>query len=324
MYGALAALVMLSLWLPVTRRLAVLCSACILGAVAWFVILQAFVLHAFCVYCMIDHTLGALAAIAALVGCAREERRIPWVYVMVGLVLTGLFVTAQALQPHTPYRLNLPTGNDFDLQRRGGRYVGLQDGTFQLRLEDEPLIGDPDAERALVLMVDYACLHCRRLHHLASEMQAQDPSGVVVAVLPTPIHTGCNTNITNTPDGFEESCELAQYALAVFFAAPELWQEFDEWMFEGERIRKKEEAFERAQVVIGPNALKHTLAGEDVKEMLARNVSAWGAIPVQHEGERRVPVAWTPGQTPIVGPVDEASALEVFLQGPPPGAPADR
>lgn len=323
MYGAVAILALLSLWLPIARRLLVLCSACILGAVAWFVVLQAFVLHAFCVYCMIDHSFGALAAVAALVGCVREEGRMPWHYAVAGLVLTGLMVTAQALQPHTPYRLELPTGNDFDFRRHDGRYVGLQDGVFQLRIEDEPMIGDPEAERSLVLMVDYACLHCRRLHRIAGELQDQHPDRLVVTVLPTPISTGCNTNITNTPEGFEESCELAQCSLAVFFAAPELWVDFDEWMFDGERIRKKEAAFERARTLIGQTALERGMAGEEVKEMIARNVSAWGAIPVQHEGERRVPVAWTPGQSPIVGPVDEASALEAFLEGPPPGAPAD-
>lgn len=319
MYGALATLALLSAWLPSARRLAVACASCILASVAWFVILQAFILKAFCVYCMVDHTLGAVAAVATLAGCFREEGRFSWGYAIAGLMLTGLMVTAQALQPHTPYRLALPTGNDFDLFREDGRYVGLRDGAFQLRLEDEPLIGAPGAERALVLMVDYACPHCRRLHQLARQLQAAAPDRYVVAVLPTPIHPSCNPHMTEAPERFAESCELARCSLAVFFAEPDVWPDFDEWLFREERTRNKKEAFERAESLIGPNVLDRGMAGDRVKQMLDRNVSAWGAIPVQHEGERRVPVAWTPGQAPIVGPVEDDGALEAFLQGPRPG-----
>lgn len=325
MYIALATLICLSARIPAARRWVILCAACILAAVVWFIVLQAVVLRAFCVYCMVDHTLGALAAVAALVGCVREEGRMPWGPAAAGIALTGLMVTAQALQPHTPYRLNLPAGNDFDVPYPGGRYLGLRDGAFQLRLEEEPVLGDLQAERALVLMVDYACLHCRHLHHLTHELLDADPGRVVVSVLPTPIHPDCNPLITSLPDPrFEESCELARCSLAVFVAAPDQWPAFDAWMFASERNRSQEEAFEHARALVGPNALDQALAGDRVKAMLRRNVSAWGDIPVQHEGERRVPVAWTPGQAPIVGPVDAVAALETFLEGPAPGNGLDQ
>lgn len=67
------------------------CAVAILGAVAWFVAVQAFILRAFCPYCMTAHVLGAVASVWILVRApVFEPHDKPWkveklVYVQPGL-----------------------------------------------------------------------------------------------------------------------------------------------------------------------------------------------------------------------------------------------
>ena len=53
-----------------------------------------------------------------------------------------------------------------------------------------------------------------------------------------------------------------------------------------------------------------------MERLLQRNVEAFGAIPAAAPALRRLPVIWSPGRPPIVGPVESAEAFVDWLNRP--------
>lgn len=314
LYAALLILLMRARVRGTGRAALALLSGAILGGVAWFVVLQVAVLRTFCVYCMTDHALGAIAAGATLGWLMRTGHR-PAHGVALGALAAGAMAVLQVVQPTSVFRVDLPTGRDYDVVRDDARHVGLLDGTFAFRIPSEPVVGHADAAHLLFLMVDYACPHCRKLHELARELQATRPEHVALVILPTPIHPDCNPAMEQVPDRFAHSCELARLSLAVFGAAPDRWADYDRWLFDPETPRTPDEARAYAEAMLGTPVGAGLPAALDA--MLERNIALFGMIPAEHASERRVPVTWAPGRAPIVGPVDRADVLLDLLTASP-------
>lgn len=193
------------------KGILIVCGA-VFGSVLWFVSLQLFVIQAVCPFCMLDHGLGLIAALLAV--SALPER--PLSFLSGGVGLSVLFLVLQLMSPQTIHTLDLPVGKNFDLNQEGKRIIGLLQGEFQFRLSEEPSFGKPNAQRVVLIMVDYACPHCRRLHQAAEEVSEANDGELLVIVLPTPIHPSCNPAMRSAPDRFEHSCEIATFSLAVF------------------------------------------------------------------------------------------------------------
>jgi len=281
------------------------------GAVVWFVILQALVLHAFCPYCMVDHILGLAVAVLLLVNVWRVW---PGRWLLVGLGAAALMALGQVVQPRPLTRLDISSAGDFDRVLPGGRELGIQDGKLCLQVSKEPHFGPGQARTAVVLMFDYACPHCRRLHRFCRTLV--DRSGdLLVIALPTPLGSACNRFIPKTEERFRESCELARVSLAVYFSASARWPDFDQWLFDSESPRSANEARDQAASILGNN-LVAALRDERVARMLQRNVEAFGSVPATDPAARRLPVTWSPGRRPIVGPVESASAFVDWLNRP--------
>ena len=129
-------------------RLMPLLGGCIVGAALWFAWLQAGVLHAFCRYCTALHILGCVAAIIVLI-FARKSGFRPLIPFAAGLVAAALFAFVQ-------FR-TLPDAI-YDSGSTSDNLPAFTAG------EVPTLEGRSDAPEDLILLFDFQCNHCRRLH----------------------------------------------------------------------------------------------------------------------------------------------------------------
>ena len=204
--------------------LMLLLSGCIIGAALWFCYLQAFVLHAFCKYCTLLHLLGVALSIliirhSGLTLSVRHsgldpESRHPCLWLAVGLVAAALFAVLQAYtRPETIY----------DTGRTEAALPTFSDGEI-------PVLGAPDAAETLTLLFDFQCIHCRRLHKVLPELLAK-ADVYRIFLCPVPLSSACNPYIPNTGiDRFAGSCPLTRYALAVWYARPDAYEPYWDYL----------------------------------------------------------------------------------------------
>jgi uncharacterized membrane protein/protein-disulfide isomerase len=259
--GAYLAMLVASLFIgPVTpapdRRLAWGAMLVLVGAAAgsamWFIIVQKWVIGAFCPYCMATHIIGLL--LAALIiwrallqfdddstdvaltkrapgpdavraapvqdGFPPASRRVigPWPAIglpVVGLALAGIMVVCQVgLAPRAVYRAG-----------------ESQDSQVALDPHAVPLVGSPDARYVITLLFDYECPHCQKLHAMFDEAIRRYDGKLAFVLCPAPLNTQCNPYVPRDVDEFKDSCELAKIALAVWVARREAFPAFDRWLF---------------------------------------------------------------------------------------------
>jgi hypothetical protein len=130
-----------------------------------------------------------------------------------------------------------------------------------------------------------------------------------VILLPTPLNASCNPAIEETEERFQDSCELARLALAIWRAAPDKFSDFDQWLFQPELPRSRDEARAEAVRLIGEQKLTETLADPWVAERIRRDVIAY-----QESNARVLPILLSPGAKAIVGRTDDREGLFRLLE----------
>ena len=203
--------------------LMLLLSGCIIGAALWFCYLQAFVLHAFCKFCTLLHLLGVILSVLILTthsglssshsGLDPESpRRFRWL--AAGLVAAALFAVVQSFtRPEAIY----------DAGRTDASLPAFADGEI-------PVLGAPDAPEALTLLFDFQCIHCRRLHKVLPDLLAEADE-YRIFLCPVPLSSACNPYIPNAGiDRFAGSCPLTRCALAVWYACPEAYEAYWDYL----------------------------------------------------------------------------------------------
>jgi len=272
--GAYLAMLVASLFVgPATeapiRRLAWRAMLVLVGAAAgsavWFIIVQKWIIGAFCPYCMATHITGVLLAALVIwrspsqfddstdvgptnpVPRARAgavdavplkdvsptaPRRVAWV----GLALAGILAVCQA--SFAPPAIS-----------RGG---GSQNNLPVLDPHAVPLVGSPDAPYVVTLLFDYRCSHCQQLHFMLDEAIRRYDGKLAFTLCPTPLNTRCNPYVPRDVDEFKDSCELAKVGLAVWVARREAFPAFGLWMFSlesGDRWRPRSPDAAKAKAV---------------------------------------------------------------------------
>ena len=193
-------------------RLMPLLGGCIVGAALWFIWLQAGVLHSFCLYCTTLHLLGCILAVIVFVYARREGFHPSWPFV-VGLFAAALFAVIQAK--------TLPD-SVYDAGRTEASLPTFEEG-------EVPVVGD--GGETLTLLFDFQCTHCRRLHAQLSELLELADGQYRIALCPVPLSSACNPYIPSSGiDRFAGSCPLTRLALAVWYARPEAYAPFWDWL----------------------------------------------------------------------------------------------
>ena len=282
-------------------RLLSFAAAALVAAAVWFVGLQVFVLRAYCLWCLVEHALGlTLAALAAATlwraGPAVTPRGV-WPAALLGLSSVILLAAVQTLQPAGRSVVRVPQG----------AAVSLLEGQLQLT-GDDPRLGAADAPHNLYLFFDYCCPHCRRTHAYLLEALQQYPDQLSVICLPAPRDADCNPAIGETEARFQHACELAELALAVWWANPDAFAEFDRWLFSATQPRAPDEARRKASELAAAESLEAQLTRDAVRQRIARNVKAFNESRWEY-----LPVIMAPGMDTIVGRLESREALMKIL-----------
>lgn len=192
--------------------------------------------------------------------------------------------------------------------RHGPRNVNLLGGKLSLDPGDYPLLGSPEAAAVIVVLFDYTCPHCRRMHPMLLKALDRYGAGLAIVEFPIPLNTRCNSMIEQTDAHAEHACEYARLGLAVWKADAAKFPAFDAWMFEGEQPPSVEEAQKKAEQLVGVEALKEAAAHPDVEGRLAVGLKVFGFV-----GGGAIPKMLTANQV-IVGETDSAEQLYALLE----------
>ena len=184
----------------------------IVGAALWFCYLQLFVLHAFCKYCTLLHLLGILLAVLVLVAAPRQ-----FVWFVVGLLSAAVFAAVQVYTRPVVY----------DEGRTEAALPSFVDGEI-------PVLGSQEAPEELTLLFDFQCIHCRRLHRVLPDLLEKAGGQYRIRLCPVPLSSACNPYIPASGiDRFAGSCPLTRYALAVWYACPDAYAAYWDFLLGG-------------------------------------------------------------------------------------------
>ncbi|MBQ6175732.1 MAG: thioredoxin domain-containing protein [Bacteroidales bacterium] len=201
----------------------------ILGAAIWFCYLQLFVLHAFCKYCTLLHLLGILLAGWILfsgrslsLSKGRPERPFDRLrnrsWFAIGLLAAALFAFVQSR--------TLPAAA-YDTGRTEVALPAFTDGEI-------PVLGPSDAPDELTLLFDFQCNHCRRLHQILPDLLEKAGGQYRIRLCPVPLSSACNPYIPASGiDRFAGSCALTRNALAVWYARPDVYEAYWDYLLGG-------------------------------------------------------------------------------------------
>jgi len=241
------------------------------GSAIWFIILQMWVIGAFCPYCTATHITGLLLAALIMWQAPRQVEKsqirkfcrtpvtsgtpsnfkeagfcvLRWfrisyfgvrIWPVVGLALAGLLAVCQVgiTPPAVAY---------------GGE---SQPHVATIDPHTVPLVGSPDAPYVVKLLLDYTCPHCQQLHFMLDEAIRRYGGKLAFALCPTPLNSQCNPHVLRDVDEFKDACDLAKVGLAVWLAKREAFPAFDRWMFSldsGDRWQPRSVDAARAKAV---------------------------------------------------------------------------
>lgn len=229
------------------------------GAALWFVGLQAFKLHHWCLYCLAAH-----ACAVASCGLALWQREVPasrkLTSVLVGACLAMALPMAQKYLPRGSFYAldvvdDVETTQPLAIGSADGRVVEVLGGAARISVDASPRLGDADGKYVVVSLYDYACGHCRLLHKELLAAQREYEGELTIVMLPTPLSHRCNPHITEQQSTSPDACELAKLALMVSALAPGEFAAYDAWLFEPAQPRTAAEARAKAAELVGQDAL---------------------------------------------------------------------
>jgi uncharacterized membrane protein len=300
-----------------TVRQGLLCIAMVLGGAAvWFGILQAVVVRRFCLYCNLVHTCGLIFLALILVDLYRDKLSLPTLELRsstaVALIALLLLVGVQIFWPQKTYALVVPSdGQSIEstasrAETSPGRGVMLLNGQIGLNSCDWPLLGSGNAEQLIGLFIDYTCPTCRTVHANVVEVVRRHPSRLGVLILPVPQHPACNERIKKVVPGHGYACQYARLAIALWQVRPDLYQQFDDYLFAEAEIPPLGSAMRRAKELAGVDIDPHK-PDEAADQVIRRAIDLYLTMPV-----KKVPTLLLPSAS-LVGRIDSARELEAIL-----------
>ncbi len=126
---------------------------------------------------------------------------------------------------------------------------------------------------------------------------------LAVIVLPVPLNTNCNNQITRTGANFMESCELARLAVACWRVDPEQFQIFHHWMFEAVACPSYSTAKAKVDELVSREKIDAELKKESANKYISKHVQLYQLV-----GKGVVPKLLFPTTT-VEGEFTSANAL---------------
>jgi uncharacterized membrane protein len=289
------------------------------GSAVWFIIVQKWVIGAFCPYCTATHLSGLLLAALVIWQAPKQledsstdvalakpvpvrdvppaaPRPLAWA----GLALAAILAVCQVAFAPPP------------VSRAGESQNRLP--AFDPHAV--PLIGSPDAPSVVTLLFDYKCPHCQQLHLMLDEVIRRYNRKLAFVLCPTPLNTNCNPHIPQNVDEFKDACELGKVGLAVWLAKREAFPEFNRWMFmfeSGDRWHPRSLDATRAKAVelLGQAKFDAALADPWIERYLQDSIRIYGAT--SQSGNSAIPKLVL-GSRWVIPQPNDANDLVLILQ----------
>jgi len=265
------------------------------GSAIWFTAIQLLVLKKTCLYCMIAHGLGIVLSTMIFYYRPKGDRT-GSLAVMVLLALVMLVGSQLIYKP--------PAMQLFLLNTK-----------LMLDPTQFPIVGRPDADHVLVYLFDYTCPHCQELNGNLKLAMKRYGNQIALIKLPMPLDGKCNPQIKKTADRHLTACELATMALAVWRAAPDQFQAYDNFLFATGQTRPVDEARAEAVRLLGEEGLEKALTDPWIKEQIQRDFKVY-QLASEESKASTIPMIIGPDFV-IVGqpgsPEELFSKLEEFL-----------
>ena len=294
-------------------------GALVIIAALWFGFLQHSVLRHWCRFCLATHSAGVAASVCLLHRALRAcpdgrppeggASRSTALSLGLGTSLLAfvVLVAGQVLVKKRLYNVGA-----FSVQTgQSSRQFELFDGRFGLDPDDVPLVGSDTSPRFVVLLFDYTCSHCRRLHPLIRESVAHFKGQLAVIVLPAPLDSDCNPLIRQTLPPNLGACDYARLALAVWRARRSVFQEFDDWLIEADEQPSPDQARKKAESLVGKDALADALDSRWVKDQLKMDVQLYVASSTAMHNARLPQLIFA--DSVAYGTFEETQALEQLV-----------
>jgi hypothetical protein len=270
---------------PADRKLAwgamlVLAGAAI-GSAVWFVIIQRWIIGAFCPYCMATHGVGVV--LGAMVFWQASKQRLNRLRSVIGAALVGLSLAA--VLATTQWALKPPP-----FYRAGA----APDRTPLIDPRAVPLVGSPDAPSLVTLLFDYNCPHCQMIHGILDDVIRRYDGKIAFVLCPSPMNNRCNPYVSRDLAEFRESCELAKLALSIWVADRKAFTAFEQWWFSPEpdqrwRPRALQDARAKAIELVGESRLDAAAADPWIAGYMQSGIQLFGHTIHPAQGGSAVP-----------------------------------
>jgi uncharacterized membrane protein len=157
------------------------------------------------------------------------------------------------------------------------RLLPVLNGKENVDVYQHPRLGNPQAAYVIVEIYDYSCPHCRLLYPVLEEARKHFGDQFAIVLLPCPLNKDCNKYVKNPHYGAEDACHYARFALALWRVNPEAFEKFHAWMFaEPTKFPPSAQAAkERAEELIGAEALRNALADDAIGRQIEENGRMW-------------------------------------------------
>jgi uncharacterized membrane protein/protein-disulfide isomerase len=290
---------------PGVKRIAqtalLLLAGAITGMALWFTILQKWIIGSFCPYCMAAHTAGVLLS-ALIIWRARMEAPRSWRFLKpagLGLLSAALLATSQAVFSPPAIYSN-----------------GHAQNALPATDPDAPTIGPANARYRILLLFDYQCPHCQKIHALLNDVVDRYHGELAFIACPTPLNTRCNPFIPYEEDAFRNSCEIARISLALWLAKHEALAAFDRWIFTPEpgaewQPPSLEAVREKAAGLVGDARLEAALSSPWIDSYLQTCTTIYGQT-MQHANGGVPKLVF--GSRWVVPEAENAPALEKIVR----------
>ena len=287
--------------------LLVVCGTGLL-VILWFVCIQAFVLRAFCGYCMASHLLGGLSFLAMILAIrqagpsVRTRRRVAAGALAgaAGFVALHLGFLPEAMVVEAAAEATVESGTPQPAATPGRREILLLKQQLRFFADEVPVLGSPDATHIVLELFDYTCKHCRTMHKVLHRLTETYPSEFAVAVLPYPLSRRCNPKVANYVAAHRDACVYARYSLGVLVADPSQFEAFHDYLMTGDTAPAVTAAQEEAERMVGAAPFQRALVDSRVPEWIR---DGWTVM----QGLRRtsIPILVTPDELIMFRSVDE-------------------
>lgn len=271
-------------------------AMCLIGAALWFGAVQAWILQAFCPYCLGVHLIGLACGMLIIFREREPGSRNPGTpaafaagsAAVLVLILGQIFGPVPATHLTTETEIpRPPISTDaarIPIHARGGGRIATFLVGKDYAIEHLPHLGSSSAPHVLVEYFDYSCNTCRDLHVDLEALLERYPGKFTIVVLPCPIDRGCNPHVPLEIANHAHACDLAKIALAAWRAEPAAFSAIHKALFT-RPVLDQTAALAVANRHLTSPLTPASLEDPWIAEILAANAEDYRQISITNSGQ---------------------------------------